>query len=569
MLSFVLKNKTLVLILVLSFFSRVVFLDRFPTGITNDELHFVLNAKAVFYRFCDMADNWSPLSLTTIPGETSSELTFLFLAPFVGPLSTNLFNARLPFVFFGTISLLFIFLITKKITNKQLAFITLIIAAVNPWFFYVTKTSFDAPLALMFFLIGIYLALTWPQRIYLSLIPLILGFYCYIGTKIIWLFLIIILSFYSYVSSKKKLFLSNIFFLIIGIFFFVFYAANNFSSQRTSELWLPSSPKITIQVSNEKNQSLQNPLKPLITNNYTVYFRNFIEKYLNNFSPDVLFTTGDHTFMVSLWKHGYFYYPEFLLIIAGTIYFYLHYRKVLYLILAMVAISPIPEAIRSDPIPAYAFHSALQYPFLYILIAGGIFLLSSSLQKRLITLLLASVYAVCIINFADIYFFKYPVYQPEGFNFSRRIISHYLYLEKQKSQSGIIFLTPEPDSAFRNYLFYNHLYSASSFDTVKDIYRTGRNPIKFDNITFTSNDRQYGDSSTQTIIVDEQLTSRSFSSNNLFINHLGDNHRLFAIYNGSTCQNQPLGHFTHNLNLFDLRIESLSENLFCQKFILK
>jgi hypothetical protein len=567
MLSFLLKNKFVVFVLALSLLSRGILLDRFPTGISNDELHFILNAKSVFYRFSNMAGNWSPLSLSTIPEETSSELPFLFLAPFVGPLPTNLFNARLPYVFFGTVSLLFIFLTVKKLTNKPLAVITLAISAINPWFFYVTRTSFDAPLALMFFLIGIYLVLRYPSKLYLSLIPLVLGFYCYIGTKTIWPFLIITLTIYSYLSSQKNHLLSHLIFLFLGLGFFTFYALNNLNSSRTSELWMPSSPKIINQVSLEKNQSLQNPFKPIITNTYTIYFRNFIEKYLNNFSPDILFTTGDHTFMVSLWKHGYFYYPEAILIIAGIIYFYLNYRPALFLLISLIAISPIPEAIRSDSIPAYAFHSVFQYPFLYILVAGGILLFSNSLKNRTVNYLLVFIYLLFFINFLDIYFFKYPVYQPEGFNFSRRIISRYLFFERQKNTKPIIFLTPEPDSAFRNYLFYNNLYTSSAYDLIKTVYQQGRNPIEFNGIIFTSDDRQYNSSSVKVFFVDQQLTSRQFSENGLFINHLGDNHRLFTIYNGSICQNQSLDSFAHNLNLFDLNIESLPETTFCQKFI--
>lgn len=569
MLSFALKNKAIILLLILSSFSRVLFLDRFPTGITNDELHFVLNSKAVFYRFTNMAGNWSPLSLNTIPGETSSELPFLVVAPFVGPFPTNLLTARLPYVLFGTISLLFIFLIVQKISNKQLALTASLVAAVNPWFFYVTRTSFDAPLALMFLLAGVYLAITRPQKIYLSLIPLIFGFYCYIGTKTIWPLLITILCLYSYFTSKKRHLFAHLTFLFLGLTFFTFYSQKNFSSSRIGELWFPSSAKITAQVSAERNQSLQNPLKPLITNNYTVYLRNFLEKYLNNFSPDIFFITGDHTFMISLWKHGYFYHLEFLLMIAGIIYFYIHHRSVLYLLLSLIAISPIPEAIRSDTIPAYAFHSALQYPFLSILISGGIFLLSNSLKNKTASYLIIFIYSLSLINFLDIYFFKYPVFQPEGFNFSRRIISRYLFFKKQITNQPVIFLTPEPDSAFRNYLFHNNLYLPSNYDLIKTIYHNGGNPIEFDGITFTNKDRQFGDSPTKTVVVDQQLTNRSFSPSAVYINHLGDNHRLFAIYNDSVCQDQSLDTFAHNLNLFDLNIESLPKIDFCSKYISK
>ena len=73
---------------------RLFLLNSFPTGISNDELHFVLNAKSVFLQFTDLARNgWNPLSLQTIPQEASSELTFLLAAPFIGSLPLSLFGA--------------------------------------------------------------------------------------------------------------------------------------------------------------------------------------------------------------------------------------------------------------------------------------------------------------------------------------------------------------------------------------------------------------------------------------------------------------------------------------------
>jgi hypothetical protein len=56
-------------IILLALVFRLVWLDKVPTGITDDELGFVLNAKAVFLTGKDLSGVWSPFSLTPVTGE--------------------------------------------------------------------------------------------------------------------------------------------------------------------------------------------------------------------------------------------------------------------------------------------------------------------------------------------------------------------------------------------------------------------------------------------------------------------------------------------------------------------
>ncbi|MFA6602510.1 MAG: hypothetical protein WCT01_01770, partial [Candidatus Shapirobacteria bacterium] len=335
---FLRKHKLLVLALLLALSLRTIFLDRFPTGITNDELHFVLNSKSVFYRFTNMAGNWFPLSLNPIPSEISSELTFLLTAPFIGPFPTNLFFARLPFVLFSLGSIILIYLIVLKLASPLLASITALVCALNPYSIFVGRTSFDAPVASFFFLLSLFLILHLKKYLILVLVPLFLAFYTYIGTKVIWLPFVLLISYFSYLQFKPRL--RQLFYLVlVSTIFFLVWSVNTLSSStRTSELWTPASPKITTQVQLELNQSLQNPLKPVLTNNLTVFVREFSAKYLNNFSPDILFITGDHTFLMSFWKHGYFYLVDFILILFGLIFLYQHHRNLLYLSLGAIAL---------------------------------------------------------------------------------------------------------------------------------------------------------------------------------------------------------------------------------------
>ncbi|MFA6602461.1 MAG: hypothetical protein WCT01_01525, partial [Candidatus Shapirobacteria bacterium] len=224
------------------------------------------------------------------------------------------------------------------------------------------------------------------------------------------------------------------------------------------------------------------------------------------------------------------------------------------------------EAIRHDSIPAYAFHSVLQYPYFYILIGAGILFITGSFSKKYLSILFFLIYLFSLANFLDFYFFKYPVYQPEGFAFSRRLVAHYLALESTTGRK-ITVLTREPDSLFRNYLFYNQLYRRQSYDSVKSIYGQSRNHIVFNNITFSSDDRNYQPTTSETLVVERTLTEHNFFPSKFSINHLGDAHELFSIFNGQTCFGLKLDSFSHNLNFMDLSVEKLSPSQFCSKFI--
>ena len=99
----------LIIILTTALFLRIFWLNIIPAGITNDELHFVLNAKSVFLNFSNLANNWNPLSLKTIPHESSSELSFLLLSPLIGPLPLNLFTSRLTGAILGTLTVFILY----------------------------------------------------------------------------------------------------------------------------------------------------------------------------------------------------------------------------------------------------------------------------------------------------------------------------------------------------------------------------------------------------------------------------------------------------------------------------
>lgn len=565
-------RRLLFFILLFAALIRLFLLNSFPTGISNDELHFVLNAKSVFLQFTDLArSGWNPLSFQTIPQEASSELPFLLAAPFIGPLPLSLFWSKLFYVLISLTTIFLTYKITLILINPKIALISAAVFTLNPWSVYVGKTAFDAPIALCFFLLFIYLALIlrgW--KLLLSLFPALIGFYSYIGTKVIFIPLVLIVSYFSFHFRKKARILPYLVLVFGSLFIVIFYYLNIQKSSvlnRFSELISPNNPQILYQSQTDKNLSLRSPFKPIFSSPVAVLFRQSFSKYLNNFSPDVLFLTGDHTYLVSLWQHGYFYYLDALFLLLGLIYLFWKQRNVFLLLIGLILISPIPEAIRIDRIPAYAFHSVLQYPFLIILISAGIYFTLNSIPKLKYPLLFA--YTILFLNFIDIYFFRYPIFQSEGFNFSRRLLSRYLSLESTKSPI-ISVLAKEPESLFRNYLFFNNQITRGNLNQISETYQHSqkRQHFVWENILITSN---LADINPQGVVIsDIDITDPKYLSSDKFsIARLSDPGKIFNIYRGITCSSTKLDPFTHNLNFTDFNLEFLPENQFCQKFIIK
>jgi hypothetical protein len=252
-----------------------------------------------------------------------------------------------------------------------------------------------------------------------------------------------------------------------------------------------------------------------------------------------------------------------IFILLGIISLYKYKLSLFYFILGLIALSPIPEAIRIDKIPAYAFHSCFQYPFFYILITLGVF----EFQKLKIPfskIILLALYTISFIYFINVYLFRYPVYQSEGFFFGRRLVSKYISLNQNKN---IIVISPEPDSLFRNHIFNNNLLTKSTVKEISLHYQhEDRNNFVYQNITFTNIVPKIFDKDT-TYIIDKQSDYIPKEHIYLVINKLNDPANLFYIINDSLCTFTKLDYYIHDLKFSDLNINKIDAQTFCQKFI--
>ena len=135
-------------------FSRFLYLDRFPVGMTHDELEYILSAKTYFSSGVDLSNTPFPKSIFQTKTEgVISFLPAIFLSPYYGLVPLNQFTARLPYVIISLLTAITLYLITKKLfNNKYVALVTLLVYLINPWSFYLSRIASDTAFSLLFYL---------------------------------------------------------------------------------------------------------------------------------------------------------------------------------------------------------------------------------------------------------------------------------------------------------------------------------------------------------------------------------------------------------------------------------
>lgn len=581
-LNFIKQNKGILFFLLLSLVLRLIFLDRVPTGITNDELHFVLNAKAIAMTGHDVSGLWSPWNLTTIPTEfPTSELSFVTIAFLIKFLPLSLFTARLPYVLLSLGTIFLVYLITKKLIGRQPALFVGFVFAINPWSIYVSRTSFDFPVALFYFILAFYLLLVCKKWfILLSFPALFFAFYSYIATKIIFIPYVFLVSIYSwYFINKRKFTVQYLILFALSCCLFLFFLFSSFHqvSRRTNQLFLPNSSQITQEVNDERRLSLQTPFTNIFSNKPFIYVKEFLDKYVTSFSTEILYVDGGgYEPHLAFEYSGFFYLVDFIFFFIGLYGLIRRKLPVSLVFLGIILLSQIPSILLINPTPSMIAHSILFFPFFMIFIGYGIYEVfvfgKNNTYKILLLISLTCIYSIGLSYFFFSYLFRYPIYNSESFNFSSRLLVSYLTREQIKTNNSIIVVIPKNidlTGFFRNYIFYDNLYNQS---TVKEVQKiTQQQRFIMGNISFVPYDRSLTFEKDATIILTNDIPSKLQGAlgKPLIIPQLKDSGSQFFIYNGKTCSTMVHNHYTQDITFNDLNVEKLTDTEFCKKFIIQ
>lgn len=485
-------NSKLVILLILcvSIFLRFYNLGAIPSGLTNDEAGAIYNSYSIWKTGYDVTGKFLPLSINL---DNSFSPVYIYSnAPFVGILGLSIFSGRLLFAFCGICTTILLFFLTKKLfKNTKIAILSMLVIAVSPWHLQISRSVYDATIALFFILFTIYIFISKAKNgnILWSLPTFILAFYSYHATKIYLFFLIPVLIFLYWqylIHRKKELF---IFIMSAFIIFFSFLFVFKTQNVTREDVFLVNDIKSATMIVNWEREKNTAPifLRNLLSNKPLYFLRVVRENYLEAFSPQFLFLYGETGGLSGIYGtlfRGTMYIIELPLLILGFIFLLsLKDKKIKYLLLCSILIAPLPSAFTIDK--TYVMRSIMLLPFLSIVVGCGIYYLLFSLKKLntiikvLIVISFISWYCFLVVEYLYQYHFRYNIYGAESWFRSSRDLAEYIGNNKEEFRNIYVV---NPGNMF---LFQYGIYNKIRPEVIQKAWNS-QSPKKIENVWFIS-----------------------------------------------------------------------------------
>jgi 4-amino-4-deoxy-L-arabinose transferase-like glycosyltransferase len=449
------QNIAIALILTLGLFLRLYHLTTVPPGFFADEAATGYNAYTILETGKDEYGKILPIFFRSF-GDYKHPLAIYFTILFIPIFGLTETAVRLQAVFFGMITIVFIYLIGKEIISRNCGLWAAFIAAILPWLIHYNRIGFDYSCYVamfsgsFFFLIKI----TFNKRF-------IIPFFVFLG-----------LTFYSY--QPAKLFVPIL--LVIGIIFYrkrlLMYSKNFFIG---CLLFILLSLPIFFNVISGEGLARLNMVS-IFSANFTREEKaiKFISNYFYQFSPTYLLDKGDNNNNRSFSGGLTPILPTMVpFLIIGIIYLF---RKIKHnysqLLLFLIISYPVGGAITVDgPFSGRSFIGA----FLVAIITGiGInyFIKIFSIKiNRVFTFFILIFFLIFnLIFFVKFYFTQYPLYSSDfwGWQYGPREIIKY-FVKVQNSYDDL-YLNGEFNGSEIFYKFYDPTNLCSNKCSIDSFY---------------------------------------------------------------------------------------------------
>lgn len=490
MINFLVKNKRILFLLIILIFAtltRLWMLGEVPISMSDDEIREVYSAYSIYQTRNDIFKNFLPLVIK-MDGFTFGPLTIYFSSLFFIFFDLTSFSGRLPYAIAGILSIIVLFSITKELTKSAtIAFLSALAMTFSAWHLQVSRVAHDAGMALLFYLIAIYFFIKIKKHknalTVISSLFLVIAFYCYVATRVVFVPVIMALIWYKYKDlTKRQLFIIIIFAITALSTFGILSLTNKAAQYVGGQFFFQNTERTGLEVELERRAS-NSPklLKEVFHNKFTYLFNVFSERYVNIFSPQFLFTNGENNRINSLPDRGELYPIEAPLIVLGALYLFVKKRREFILILAFLLIAPLPSGLGGMNI-TYVTRSIFFIPWIYLLVGAGFYSIHLFLKDNKTLIILYFLISVMYIYSVGGYFIQYYydyVYQGAKY-FSKGTQDLVIFINKQKNNYSNVIIADATPNIFLHYAFYSKL----SPTVVQSALESSQGRIKLEKIIF-------------------------------------------------------------------------------------
>lgn len=390
-----LKNKDhllMLIILILGILVRVIGITLIPNALNCDEASAGYEAYSILNFGIDRNNNFIPAFLVSWGSGQNALYTYLMI-PFIKVLGLNTLSLRLPMVIISSISLIIMYKLLKKISNKKIALLGLFFLSICPWHIMKSRWGLESNLFPDIMLLFIYILITSLENknkflYYLSFVIAGLSAYSY-GTSYFFLpiFLIplLIILIRKKVIKLKDAILGILIVGIVSMPIILYVLINTFNFDQINLPFL-TIPRLNVNRYEE------------IT---SIFSHEFFNKSFKNISSvlSIIFTQNDHLPWNSLKYFGTIYLFSLPFTIIGLINSFKRKKyldlKYDYIFIIWFIVSLILSLI---VIPNINRINIIFIPIIYFTIIG-IFIVLDKLHNKKITISLISLYIVSFLLF--------------------------------------------------------------------------------------------------------------------------------------------------------------------------
>ncbi|MCX6704915.1 MAG: glycosyltransferase family 39 protein, partial [Candidatus Woesebacteria bacterium] len=363
--------------------------------------------------------------------------------PAIAVFGLNELGVRTTPVIYGTLTVLFLYFLAKKMfdnlsaqAGEWIGLISAFFLAISPWHIQLTRASFESSFAVMWIVIGIWWLVKGfekPKWLIASVIPFAISVYTYNSARVFTpLFLASILLIFrkKFLAVKKETIISGILFFV-SLLPLVPFILSGEASARYKLVSITDDAGLIPRIEERRNLSKLPPLlTKLIHNRITYNSFYFAKNYLAHFSPNFLFINGAGHKQHHVQGVGELYAIQAPFWLAG--WYFLFKKKHSYrgLILAWVLITFIPVSMTNDSIPN-ALRTLIAAPVYQIITALGIYNVWLLLKsKKIINISVWFISGlVLIFSFAGYlknYYQKYPVLYSRDWQYGYKQAAGYI-----------------------------------------------------------------------------------------------------------------------------------------------
>lgn len=474
----------LVFLVIVAFVLRVSFLESIPAGLTNDEADIGYDAYSILLTGKDQWGQTFPLTSFKGFGDYRLPLYTYLVVPFISFFDLTTLSVRLPSAIFGTVSVLLIYLLCRKLSEKNpyselVSLSSAFFACFSPWAIGLSRIGIESNVAITFLLAGMLFFLNFKKNsIYLftSIVLFALTIYTYTAYTVFTplVLVVFLLYFRKDVKKKWKTFVLGI--LLLGVLILPLFVSRSAAGVRTSQVsFINSQDSIGIvTVLNEKRGSCVEVLPSIVCkisqNKPSVFLSTLIENYLNHFSLNFLYLNGTTTQYSILPPMNLLHVVEFLIFFIGIIGVFYNKNKQGMLVLGLLLLAALPDSITGS---GHYSRASIMMPFLFILEGFGaayswqIFKNRKFIRVGVVTVFIC-IFLYSIVSFLALYFSYYPKYFSQYSQFGYEPLVNKIASSENKYSKIYLSRFSNDTKQYIYYVFYKK-YNPEKFQSKFDV----------------------------------------------------------------------------------------------------